>query len=184
MKKTLSAIALSATMMMMIGFQAEAMDAAVVPIRGAEILVLRGTIEIGDDTAVKHVLATQPSPGAVLLESEGGNVYAALGIADLVEALDIPVVVGAWCASACAIIALENGRKLHVVQQGGIAVHTIYDRYKKPEYELTRQVALRLKKHGVPRGILLKMQQTPPEDNYVLSDAELRSVGAQVDAKR
>ena len=84
-------------------------------------LALAGDIKSGDDLRVASLLGKalveERFPGYIVLSSNGGNTSASLGIARIAHTYGIPVVVGAKCLSACAIIALSAWRgRLFVVR--------------------------------------------------------------------
>jgi len=152
-------------------------------------LALAGDIKLGDDLRVASLLGKalveERFPGYIMLSSNGGNTSASLGIARIAHTYGIPVVVGAKCLSACAIIALSAWRgRLFVVESGAIGLHQSWVGTNSAKaslsLELTRNVARILRSYDVPKWVIEKMMRTQPQDMTYFSDAELRQIGALV----
>lgn len=68
-----------------------------------EVLFIQGIIELGITRIVTSALLQYPDVRTVVLESQGGNIYEARGLAQLFSKQRLATHVRATCASACSI---------------------------------------------------------------------------------
>lgn len=114
----------------------------------------------------------------VELDSDGGQVYAALGIANRIHAQEISTWIrpGAKCYSACALIFLAGKLRL---SDGLLGVHQI--RSDEQDNSLTQSVIAdifaSLSSYGTPDELVAIMLRTPPEEMYVFTPDEIELFG-------
>lgn len=114
----------------------------------------------------------------VELDSDGGQVYAALGVSNRIHAKGINTWIrpSAKCYSACALIFLAGKLRL---ADGALGVHQI--RSDEQDNSLTQAVVAdifsSLSSYGTPDELVAVMLRTPPEDMYVFTPEEIESFG-------
>ena len=86
------------------------------------LLKLQGPFEIGVLSAVKKLLLQHPESSGIILDSEGGNVYQARGIAKVILAHSLNTYTFNICYSACTI-AFVAGTKRYLGKDGKLGFH-------------------------------------------------------------
>jgi len=146
-------------------------------------LLLAGTLAPGDAARVAEALATAAPPVTVALHSPGGSVSAALDLGRLLRSREIATEVpaGAACLSACPF-AFAGGAARTVSPDGWLGVHQSYfdqsaimpafvavERIQFGEAQVMRY----LHAMGVDPMVMVHALETPSDDIYLLSAAEL-----------
>lgn len=142
---------------------------------------LRGPIEHGLTRDFAQLLARHPGAEALLLESEGGNVYEARGVARLVLARKLDTYVYGVCNSACATVFLAGRRRylggdgaigFHRYQLDGINGHPLVD----PSAEHARDRAFYVQR-GVDDAFSQQVFETDHDAIWIPDAAQLRAAG-------
>lgn len=140
------------------------------PIAKGKSLVMTGIIEEGDDQRL--IAAFNAScrkrgycPERVFLNSEGGQVRAAILIGGLINKQGIDTVVGKtdMCVSSCFFVFAAG--HVRVVRTGAlIGVHNVYDANTgKVMADAVVTITTFLRDIGVPNSIIVKFATTPPD---------------------
>ena len=135
-------------------------------------ITVTGPIEPGDDVRFRdlidaliqgRVYRTHVYPGAIYLNSPGGNVAAAVAMADIVlrDLLITTVENGMTCASACALIYFAGDLRF-IEGSGRVGVHraSTPDGDEAPDASLF--TAAKLRQFCAPRSAVAKLLATPP----------------------
>jgi hypothetical protein len=141
-------------------------------------IALDGSIDETTVADFKRAMAERPSAQVVLLQSLGGEVGAALALAEEIgkRGLSTAIPRDLACYSACAYVFFA-GRD-HVVE-GRLGVHQIS---APGEGALGGAVAFynrvkgELERIGVPAGVIRAMLKTRPDDIHVFSRAEIAAM--------
>ena len=150
---------------------------------GKSSLIIIGSLEDGDYKRINSVVSQVGSANisGTILASEGGDVETAFRLSDLVNVtIAAPVYVISDCLSACAFIALAAGSRLHVIDEGRLAVHEVWVKDGQADLKLTKQIVDWLKDCGVPASIRKKILDTTPQNMATITRDELRAMGASV----
>ena len=147
-------------------------------------IALSGDISAGDAdrlAALVERMRDQGQPAtAVRLDSPGGSLLEAFGLATVVRRTRLPTIVpgGATCASACFMV-LAAGVEKFVSYAAFVGVHGASDesgRETMGSGAATVSMARTLKELGIPEAIIGKMVVTPADDVVWLSVDDLRSM--------
>lgn len=132
-------------------------------------VVLRGGIAPGDDTAVLPRLR-----GLVELDSVGGDVAAALAIAETIRRRGLTTIVpaGARCLSACTILWFAGTRRI-AHSTSVIAVHRAGAQSEALADVVTANIAERLLRYGAPPSVIAMMVATPSATMRALTAEDL-----------
>ena len=136
--------------------------------------ILKGPITEKTSSSFDAVLARLPNMEMLILDSPGGQVVPALGIARKVHALGIPTGVAEEmnCSSACSIIFLAGRAR---VARGKLGVHQL-SMTGPGDLEATQLVISEIldafEKFGVDTRVTKHMLTTRPADMYYFSDDE------------
>ena len=149
-----------------------------------DILVLHGPIEPGDSRRFTGFLAgLETAPDSVALNSPGGAVTEALAIGRSIRAagLDTVMLSGMACMSSCPYI-LASGTERQVSRSSMVGMHQHY--YEAPGYmpvyfavediqQGQGETVEYLIEMGVDPGLIVYSLKTPPDEIYLLVEAEL-----------
>ena len=100
---------------------------------GQRMVAATGEIVPGDARRLARALsqATRDRHGTknLLLDSPGGLVSEAFGMADVMDRTGVSTIVpaGAFCGSACASVLFVSGRYRTVERGGALVIHSCYD---------------------------------------------------------
>jgi tetratricopeptide (TPR) repeat protein len=115
----------------------------------------------------------------VLLNSTGGNLYEAYQIAKYIDQnrMDTLVEGSKICGSACFLIFI-SGRNRHADPGSGMFVHRVneYNRDTDQARSATIDLNNAYRHYGVPDKIRLAMMDTPPNQAYQLTPADIRQL--------
>jgi len=148
------------------------------------LLMMNGAIEDGDAARFEAYLSSLTElPGAIAINSPGGNVDAALAVGRLIRAgeFDTAILPGTACLSSCPYM-LAAGVERRVSLSGAVGLHQHY--YETPGYmpvflaveDMQRsqgETMGYLIEMGVDPGVMIHGLTTPPNDIYVLVEEEL-----------
>lgn len=95
------------------------------PAPDVHLISYTGPISQAAIAGVKRLALAHPETTTLLIDSGGGEVAAALDLADLVHSHGWDVVVKHWCLSACAYHVFPAGRRKTVLPQAWVGVHSI-----------------------------------------------------------
>ena len=143
---------------------------------------LRGTIQPGDGARISEELRGSP-PAFVHLDSPGGSVSDALMIGRVIRDIEATTFVrdGAICLSACPYIFV-GGTERTVDADGrlGVHQHSFGESTILPAFLATEDIQrgqAEVLEHLVDMGIDLRIMgpslATPPDEIYILTEAEL-----------
>ena len=155
---------------------------------GAPFIHAHGEIVLGDlfrfQEAVREAERGGSKVRALTLDSPGGLALAAGGLADFIHSRGFSVIVprGAECASACFIVFAAGTTRV-VAPSALIGVHEAAVTPGGEANNLgTQMMRWYLEQLAVPAPILDKMVATAPSAISWLTPADLRSMGAVIDA--
>ena len=142
------------------------------------LLILAGEIDIRTSLNFKRFILEHGAPDVLLLNSPGGLVHLALDVALEIDQLGIETAIPEdfGCYSACAFMFLAGKNRY---ADGELGVHQISsenaDLY---DGQLTlADIIDVLNKFDTPPELFVPMLSTPPEEMYILSDAEISDFG-------
>ncbi|MCF4165597.1 hypothetical protein L2U69_08085 [Zavarzinia compransoris] len=101
--------------------------------RGADAVVVQGSIEAGDQATLDRIMKRPGGISFVLLDSTGGDLVEALAMGRMIYRGGARTVAGPWavCASACALIWAAGVERMMSVD-AAVGFHTAYS---GPEHE-------------------------------------------------
>ena len=142
------------------------------------ILILAGEIDVGTSLNFSRFVLDYGSPDILLLDSPGGLVHLALDVALKIDQLGIDTAIPEdfGCYSACAFMFLAGKNRY---ADGELGVHQISSEnadFYDGQLTLADMIDV-LNKFNTPPELLVPMLSTPPEQMYVLSNAEINSFG-------
>jgi hypothetical protein len=162
-------------------------------------LYITGTISKADVKAVATAIKSirqehQPFGLKVWLDSDGGDVEAAMAIGRLIrlktaEAVVLPspakikrMITNATCASACVLILTAGS--FRVAMSGQIGIHRPYSAPSDPTQDtrsrysaIVAKVKAYLEEMGMPSQLYEAMMQVPPQEVRWLTSEELTALG-------
>jgi hypothetical protein len=136
--------------------------------------VLTGEISSDTNASFDAVLGRMPDLKVLGLNSPGGQVVAALEIANKIHALRLTTVIpeSMDCASACSILFLAGSERF---PEGGLGVHQLSTR-EPGDLQAVQLVISDIldafERFGVDPRVTKQMLTTPPQDMYFFSDGE------------
>jgi len=143
-----------------------------------QVLALNGDIGDGAQADFMTALLSHPEVTTVVLNSTGGKVKEALGIARAVQQhhLDTLILKDFGCYSACAYIYFAGVNR---EDDGNLGVHQIYgDGVDAEGAQSVLSVVLdALDEYGVSEHVISVMLATPPSDIHVFTSEEVASFG-------
>ncbi|MCR9061932.1 MAG: hypothetical protein NXI02_31710 [Rhodobacteraceae bacterium] len=173
-KGFISRVASAVALGMSLAGQVAAQDVRLI---GPNTLRIDGTISVATEKSF-HRLADEADIHTVELNSDGGQVYAALSIADRIhlQGINTWIKPGEECYSACALVFLAGKRRL---ADGILGVHQIYS--EEENNSLTQAIVsdifASLSVYGTPDELVALMLRTPPEEMYIFSPDEVERLG-------
>ncbi|QDC11019.1 hypothetical protein FHY55_18060 [Oceanicola sp. D3] len=150
-------------------------------------LRLEGEMTLAQFNALRERLA-RGGVVAIDLDSPGGNIFAARGMARLIEEAGLATHAQVRCFSACTLV-FAAGAARSVGQEGALGFHR-YVLLDSSSYGAVRHVDAAaeeakdrafLARRGVARAFLERAYQTPPETLWHPSRAEMREAGLLTD---
>lgn len=148
------------------------------------VVRLAGSIGFDAYNALRARLAAPPVPVALWLDSPGGNIYAARGLARLVEDAGLATHAEARCYSACTIV-FAAGAERSIGQEGALGFHR-YLLEGGASYGPVRLVdageeeakdRAYLARRGIAAAFIARIHQTPPDAIWRPSRDELSAAG-------
>jgi len=144
-------------------------------------VILDGEIDKGAADTFERVIEVYPAVQVVILNSPGGSLVEAIGVASMVyeHGLDTYIPANAACYSACAYVFLAGEMRL---AEGELGVHQFRSTGEVDEY--TTQVAVAviielLDLFQVAPEVRFLMLTTPPERMHVFSRQEVAAYGIE-----
>ena len=152
---------------------------------------IEGTINSGDSEKLKNLVNNNLSnlllTDFIVLNSNGGSVVDAIGIASIVEEAGFVAVVptSSVCASACALIYMSSPFKFRL---GKVLIHrpyfnlsgmsaADYDHYSKRQQEAMLLLRNYLSARAIPSGIVDKMMSLSSSSSYEITNQDDASMG-------
>ncbi len=86
------------------------------------IIYLSGTLDIGIVPEFENLLNKNPTSTGVVLESKGGNIYQARGLANIIIQHELDTYSFSYCHSACTI-AFVAGKNRYLKKQAELGFH-------------------------------------------------------------
>jgi len=147
-----------------------------------------GDISYDHFKALEARLATGAPLTSVALESDGGNIYAARGLARLIEEAGLETLVTTRCFSACTLVfAAGQPRRLAPEAALGFHGYALHDssnygpiRHVNPEDEARKDRAS-LSRRGFSPAFVARVHTTPPPGLWRPTRAELLAGGVLSD---
>lgn len=144
-----------------------------------DVIVLDGDVDSRSVKDFRRALRARPSARVLVLDSNGGNVQAALMLAAEIRrhrlGTAIPSVAG--CYSACAYLFFAGQER---VVRGKLGVHQAHTaRGNDPAAAAAYFAAVRaeLARYDIPEGVFEKMTGTGPADMHVFTPSEIAALG-------
>ena len=141
--------------------------------------VLEGPIDFPMSTALAAALAQYPEIGELVLQSDGGRVFAARALAKLVREYDLDTRVEATCASACTLVFMA-GRHRVLGPAGRLGFHgyrqSVTVDLVDPDTEEKKDIAAFLAA-GIDADFTARAFATPPDDMWFPARGILVSAG-------
>ncbi len=142
---------------------------------------LKGFLEPGITKELKALTDQHPTIDTIILDSEGGRVYEARGIAVLAEKRGLGTYSTTGCYSACTI-AFAGGvkRALAPNAQMGFHRYKLDAKYALPFMDVDKELEKDFKfllQRGIDTSFLEKVFDTPPESMWVPSHKVLLEAG-------
>lgn len=155
-------------------------------------LYMSGSIRPGDyqrfrTFMLENLEKYKASSRVVVLESNGGNVFDALKIAELLRSMHVTVeVLKGKCTSSCFYLYLSGNRRIAL--QGSLGIHRAYfdqtyfkglspEEARRKYLYLTESVKLFLNSHNVPQYLIERMNGASSTDTYWLTGEDIYSLG-------
>ncbi|WP_300517847.1 hypothetical protein [Aliiroseovarius sp.] len=144
-------------------------------------LRLTGVLPIGIAGRVAAALERQPGVTTLVLDSPGGQIQAARGLADLVLAGGLGTHVEATCSSACTLVFMAGARRT-LGEEGRLGFHSYAllipsgHPNMDPATEMQRDLTY-LEARGIAPEFLAKIPRIAPEDMWFPSRPELLDAG-------
>ena len=140
-------------------------------------LRLRGTIELGVTRRAESLLRQTPAIARIVLDSAGGNVYEARGLARLMRENALASHVDDRCASACAI-AFIGGSPRSISGAGRLGFHQYRledgrGSLNSDPREAQRRDQAMFRRAGVATSFVERLFSVPPDDMWWPTPAEL-----------
>ena len=107
------------------GIQLKKKDVATFSLTSSSALqqiYLSGTMDIGIVTEFKNLLIKHPNTTGLVLESKGGNIYQARGLANVVIEYGLNTFAFNHCYSACTIVFIA-GKNRYIGEQAELGFH-------------------------------------------------------------
>ena len=143
----------------------------------ARVVIATGEIDTGDARRLIAALAraTTDSHGTkeLLLNSPGGLVGEAFGMAQVIEQMNVTTIVpsGAICASACASVVFVAGTYRTVDKGGALIIHSCYDaRTGQPMRDCDAVIAAHAQSRGINGGAMMAFQEIAGAKSAFLFD--------------
>jgi hypothetical protein len=155
-------------------------------------VTIKGQIESGDDLKLLQLIRANPiafyRASTVFVDSPGGDVRAAVGMASILRDSRYHLTVEGTCASACFFLYAAAERR--GVARGRVGIHRpvfddrFYDRSPsasvRSESRTVREVVdAFLAEYDVPNALRERMFATPSTSMYWLSDRDIENLGSQ-----
>ena len=173
MRKSLAALVVSVSVFL-IGGNASAMTFEVVMMRDEPAIRAKGEIVPGDGDRLRAVLTPKAKHShgyyALILESPGGSVEAALELSRVMDAHYVNTYVApeAGCVSACAAIVFIAGREHVAVPGAFLGFHGCFNSNAKEILErCNEQVATHATAHGTSYGAVMAFIEKIPHNEIV-----------------
>lgn len=151
-----------------------------------ETVEIRGVLDFGVTAALNRLLLDNATIRQVVLNSSGGQVYEARGLATLIERHRLTTVADTLCKSACTIVFIAGeDRRLRPDAQLGFHSYRLDTRkqipFVDPVGELARDIEY-FRAKGVSEAFLSRIAETSPSNIWFPTVAELESAGFITDA--
>jgi hypothetical protein len=152
---------------------------------GLMVVIGAGDIVAGDAERLRLALASADRDDTgnklLALNSPGGNVGAALLMADVINEIGVSTVVppGATCASACASVVFVAGEYRVVIDGGVLGMHSCYSEASgEPADWCNEGIAMRAVGEGTAHGsIMAFLLAAGPDDMIYFSAADAECYG-------
>lgn len=150
-------------------------------IRNSRQIHLVGTIDLGITDALRTLLDNNPKVHSVILESPGGHIFEARGIAKIIVEEGLDTIVFGECSSSCATAFISGARRL-MGPEAKIGFH----RYRldasfagpnaQPDREFEKDL-MYYRQRGVRTGLLAEAAETSWKDMWYPGHAVLLEAG-------
>jgi hypothetical protein len=135
---------------------------------GGANIHITGFVNVGDEKRFARIASQYPVGTIVELDSQGGNLGAAIDIADIISARGFDTMLTAdaeMCGSACAYIWL-SGRHAVVQRNALLCFHQAYDpATMETSPEVNEFVARHIQTYGLNRRQAWALANAAPPDN-------------------
>jgi hypothetical protein len=159
----------------------------------SRFITVKGAIRPGDDERLGRLIGNVPKRERpyVLLQSEGGDLDAALAMGRRLRARDSIVSVKGPCLSSCVLVAVGGVTRLDLVEEGKdksqIGVHRFYftdlaastssAEVSRRRQEARAKIANYFREMNIASQLLDLMEAVPPESMRMLTAQEVEVLG-------
>jgi hypothetical protein len=141
-------------------------------------LSLKGPLGLGDAARLRQRLDAAPALHLVELESTGGHLDEATGIADALRARRVQVRAVGTCANTCALVFMA-GASRQVTPDARLGFQRLASGSFNPLFGMlaNRELAAAYRRAGLPQTFITKMLSTPPSWLWSPDFDELAAAG-------
>ncbi|NRP13399.1 MULTISPECIES: hypothetical protein [unclassified Aliiroseovarius] len=146
-----------------------------------EVVQLTGVIALGATRDLQHLLQTHPDVTRIELDSDGGHIFEARGIARLVLEQKLDSHVTRRCSSACTLVFVAGQRRLLAPgARLGFHGYALGEAEKLPRFDIAAEQERDrsfLRSRGVSETFLARIYQSGPDEIWFPSVEELEAAG-------
>ncbi len=140
-------------------------------------LIYRNQVDLGDITQFRRALREHAEIDTIILDNDGGRVYEALEISEIIHDKQFNTVILNGCFSACSYLFFAGKKRLIL---GELGVHQLStdenlsprDTLKTAQSSVSDIISV-LNKYEVSNKVLEYMLRTSPQDLYIFSKREI-----------
>ena len=146
-----------------------------------QLIYLSGTLDIGVVSEFENLLNTYPNAIGVVLESAGGNIYQARGLANIIMYHELDTYSFSYCYSACTIVYIAGkDRYAHAAAELGFHSYSLEPNFMQPYISIQHEQAkdLQFFEKQIPDQIFVqKIFQHKSNELWIPNIAELLKAG-------
>lgn len=141
-------------------------------------LALKGPISAGVADRLEEVLSLAPKAELVVLDSDGGRIFEALRMADLIKARGLDTRVEQHCASACTLVLLAGkDRSAHRFAQIGFHQPDFPGLSEAEQAQIVSENRKDYANAGIDPDFLDRALTTPPAEMWYPTHADMVNAG-------
>ena len=144
-------------------------------------LLFQGQIVLGVTKALGRELAQKPTPARITLNSDGGNVFEARGLAKLITTHGMTTHVDDTCSSACTLVFVAGAKRTFGPgARLGFHSYMLEDAQRLPGFNIEAEQARDrafMQGQGVSDDFITRVYETPSSDIWFPEHGVLRQSG-------